>query len=275
MTDRDEATTLEAGLETERLGRPLRFYPVAVTTEALALGWARAEDAPEGATVVAGQELSARGRKGPPWVPFPGGGLYFSTVLRPGLPPDGEGLLWLLASLAAADGVAGVSGLDVEMKWPDDILVAGRKVAGVKVSAQLGPGEIASAVVTCRVNVGVDRSAIPEALHDTATSILIETGAAPEHSRVLGAILAALERRYDYDVPRLLDDYSARCRTLGEPVRALLLPRGEVMGKATAVDHFGSLVIDVGGRSQVVPVDVLKKLERLDGGGGGGEAPRA
>jgi BirA family transcriptional regulator, biotin operon repressor / biotin---[acetyl-CoA-carboxylase] ligase len=264
VRDQEAADRLGAKLDTERLGRPLRFYPVAVTTEALALGWARAEGAAEGATVVARQELSGRGRKGPPWTPFPDGGLYFSTVLRPGLPPDGEGLLWLLASLAAADGVAAVSGLEVDMKWPDDILVGGRKIGGVKVSAQLGPGEIASAVVSCRINVGVEESEIPEPLREIATSIRIESGDSPDHSVVLAAILGALERCYDLDVPRLLEDYSARCRTLGQSVRALLLPRGEVMGTATAIDHFGSLVIDVGGRSQVVPVDVLKRLERLN-----------
>ncbi len=263
MTDAETAAALEASLDTSLLGHPERFYPIALTTEALALGWARSESAPEGATVVADQELAPRQRKGPPWVAFAGKGLYFSVVLRPGMSPEREGLLWMLASLGAAEGLARATGLEVGIKWPDDLLVEGRRIGGVKMKAQLGPREITSAVLTFRLNIDLDRSDLPESLRDIATSVRIETGAPAEREPILGSVLAALEGRYDDDVSLLLDAYKERCETLGRSVRAVLVPRGEVMGTATDVDDFGSLVIDVGSRKRTVPPDILKKLEPM------------
>lgn len=261
MTDEEQGRAFESSLTTSTLGRSLRYYPIALTTEALALAWARQESAPEGATIVAGQELSPRQRKGPPWVPFAGKGLYASVVLRPALPPEGEGLLWLLAALGAAEGLVEVSGLDVGIKWPDDLLVGERKIGAVKVEAQLGPGEIVSAVVTFRVNVNVTAEDLPEELRGPVTSVQIESGAETERERVLNGILTCLERRYDDDVPRLLDAYRDRCTTIGQTVKAHLLPRGEVMGTARDIDNFGSLMVEVGTKRAAVPIDVLKKLE--------------
>ncbi|MFN2388973.1 MAG: biotin--[acetyl-CoA-carboxylase] ligase [Actinomycetota bacterium] len=263
MTHGGPAPTFRPALTTAVLGRPLRHYPIAVTTEALALAWARREDAPEGATVVADQEISPRQRKGPPWVGFSTRGLYLSVVLRPGLPPEGEGLLWLLASLGAAEGLEAVVGAPVSLKWPDDVLAGGGKIAGVKVDAQLGPGQIQTAIVTFRINVNVERPDLPADLGGRATSVAIETGAPVTREAVLDAVLGAFERRYDDDVPALLDGYRARCESLGRSVRALLLPRGEVTGTAVDVDAFGALLVDGGGAPTAVAVDVLKKLEYL------------
>lgn len=259
----DPATRFENTLTTKILGKPLRYYPFAVSTESLAMAWARQENAPEGATVVANQELSPRQRKGPPWIPFPSEGLYFATILRPGLPPEGEGLLWLMASVGAADGLQEATGLDVKVKWPDDIWVGGRKIGGFKIDAQLGPGEISSAVVTGRFNLNVDASAFPEALRDTASSLLIETGARVEPEQILNAILGGIERRYDDEVADLIKTYSARCETIGRRVRAVLMPKGEVAGLATGIDPFGALLVDVGGKSVPVVIDTLRKLEPI------------
>jgi BirA family biotin operon repressor/biotin-[acetyl-CoA-carboxylase] ligase len=238
-------------------GHPLRHYPLALTTEALALAWARQEGAPEGALVVADQELSPRGRRGPAWSVFPGQGLYASVVLRPGLPPQGEGLLHLLASLAAAEGLERAAGVATAVKWPDDVTIGGAKVAGVKAEAQLAPGRIDSAVVTFRVNVAVPSESLAE-VEGAATSLLVAVGAAPDRWEVLAHILTALQERYDNDVGSLLAAYSARCSTLGRSVRALLLPRGEVTGTAEGVDASGALLI--AGRGPV-SIATLKRLE--------------
>lgn len=248
---------LEEALAGVPFGHPLRHYELALTTEALALAWARREGAPEGALVVADQELSPRGRRGPVWAVFPGQGLYASVVLRPGLPPQGEGLLHLLGSLAAAEGLERAAGVETAVKWPDDVTIAGAKVAGVKAEAQLGPGRIDSAVITFRINVSVPPEALSQ-VEGKATSLLAAAGAAPSRWEVLAHILAALHERYEHDVPALLAAYGERCSTLGRPVRALLLPRGEVSGMATAVDASGALLI--AGRGPIA-IAALKRLE--------------
>lgn len=247
-------------LTTETLGRPLRHFPIALTTESLALAWARRDDAPEGAVVLADRELSPRQRKGPPWTSFPSKGLYFSLVLRPGIPPEGEGLLWLLTSLGAADGVVRAAGIDVDLKWPDDLLVAGRKIGGVKVEAHLEPGAIAIAVLTCRLNLNVAPDDLPADLAEGATSTLIETGEDLPRERVLDGVLGALEDLYDKEVPALQRAYADRCITLGRRIRAELLPRGEIVGTARRIDNFGALRVDTPDGDVPVTVDSLKRL---------------
>ncbi|HVM15289.1 MAG TPA: biotin--[acetyl-CoA-carboxylase] ligase [Egibacteraceae bacterium] len=245
------------------LGSPVQHYPVAVSVESLALAWARQHDAPEGALVIAEAELSARGRRGVNWVSVGGRSLASAVVLRPALPPAGEGLLWLLASLAAAEGLEAAADLDVRLKWPNDLLVDGRGIGGVRVDAQLGPGSIESAVLTVRVNVGLQAEDFPPDLRPHVTSVTIEGGSCSRLD-VLAAILDRLASRYEAGVAALLEDYRGRCDTLGTRVRALLVPSGEAVGRATDVDDHGGLVIETPAGRGAIGVDRLKRLERDD-----------
>lgn len=242
------------------LGTPVRHYDVGVSVESLALGWARQNDAPEGALVVTDVELSARGRRGQTWVSVGGRSLAFSVILRPALPPAGEGLLWLLASLAAAEGIEEATGLDVRLKWPNDLLVDGRGLGNVRVDAQLGPGVIESAVLTTRVNVGLEAEDFPDAMRPDVTSLAMLERARPR-SAVMAAILTALAARYEAGVPALLSAYRARCDTIGTRVRALLVPSGEAAGLAADVDDHGGLVIETMSGSGSIGVDRLQRLE--------------
>lgn len=242
------------------LGHPVQHFGVAVSTESLALQWARQHDAPEGALVVADVELSARGRRGAAWTSVAGRSLAFAVILRPALPPEGEGLLWLLASLAAAEGVEDAAGLDVRLKWPNDLLVEDRGLGGVRIDAQLGPGRIDSAIVTVRVNVGLEGGDFPDPLRDRVTSLALQ-GVHRERVEVLAAVLGRLQERYETGVARLLDDYRERCDTLGARVRALLMPSGEAVGRAVDVDDHGALVLETSGARGAVGVDRLQRLE--------------
>lgn len=243
------------------LGTPVQHYGVGVSAESLALGWARQNDAPEGALVVTDVELSARGRRGQTWVSVGGRSLAFAVVLRPALPPAGEGLLWLLASLAAAEGVESATGLDVRLKWPNDLLVDGRGLGNVRVDAQLGPGSIETAVITVRVNVGLQPEDFPDDVRPRVTSLSMEDAHRPR-TTVLAAILDRLSERYEAGVPALLNDYRGRCDTIGTRVRALLIPSGEAVGVAAEVDDQGGLVITTPSGSGTIGVDRLQRLER-------------
>lgn len=262
--DGDDLSTehIEARLGSDRaFGAPVQYYDVGVSAESLALAWARQHDAPEGALVVTEVELSPRGRRGQTWVSAAGRSLTFALVLRPALPPAGEGLLWLLASLSAAEGVQAVSGLDVRLKWPNDLLVGGRGLGGVRVDAQLGPGVIETAVMTVRLNVGLQPDDFPDDLRPQVTSLAME-GAAPARLTILEAILDRLGERYEAGVPALLEDYRARCDTIGTRVRALLRPNGEAVGVAEEVDDQGGLVIRAPSGRGTIGVDRLQRLEK-------------
>lgn len=261
MTSQDplSADRLAAALgDTPSFGTPHQVYPVAVSVDSVALGWLRKEGAPEGAVVAAESELSARGRLGIPWVSVAGGSLAFSVLLRPELPAEGEGLLWLLASLAAAEGVEAATGVDVRLKWPNDLLVAGRRLGVVGVAAQLGPGQVETAVLTVRLNAALTADELPTGLRDEATSLSVEGADAPREV-VLARIVERLEARYSAGVPELLDAYRQRCATLGRQVRAQMQPSGEVAGVATDFDSGGRLVVD-DDYDAALPADILTRL---------------
>lgn len=244
------------------VGCEVRSYPVAISTDALALSWARQEDAPDGALVVADVELSARGRREVLWQSVGGASLALSVVLRPELPVEGEGLLWLLGSVAAADAVAAVTGLDVACKWPNDLLVDDRRLGLVDVSAQLGPGKVESAILTTRLNVGQEADALPEGLRDPVTSLTAE-GSPVARSEMLVGVADSLDRWYAGAAKDLLDAYRQRCATLGRRVRAALLPLGEVEGTAQDVTEAGDLVVDTGGAPQPLAAVTLGRLTEL------------
>jgi BirA family biotin operon repressor/biotin-[acetyl-CoA-carboxylase] ligase len=239
-------------------GVPHEAYPVAVSVDSIALSWVRQEGAPEGSVVAVETELSGRGRRGTPWVSVAGGTLAFAVLLRPELPVEAEGLLWPLASLAAAEGASEASGVEVALKWPNDLLAGDRRLGLVDVSAQLGPGRIDSAVLTVRLNATLEDAEVPDGLRDAATSLTAQGGDAARED-VLAGIVRRLEVRYGGSVADLLDAYRERCATLGRRVRAEMEPAGEVAGVATDVDGSGRLVVD-DDYDAALPVEVLTRL---------------
>lgn len=231
----------------------LRRYDLAVSVTALALAEARQNDAPEGTLIVAEHELTPRGRRAEGWTSVAGASLAAALVLRPALPPQGEGLLWLLASVAAAEGVAAASGLDVRTAWPDGLVVGSARVGMVDMDAQLGPGRIDSAVLTLRVQVGA-------AAGDDSLAAL---GADTTRERVLESVLDRLAARYDDSVSALLAAYTDRCATLGTTVRAEMMPRGDITGVATGVDEGGNLVVETPAGPRPVALVALRQLTQV------------
>lgn len=236
MTEDLSAAELAAALG----DRPVRMYPALLSTEAVAMAWAR-EQAPSGAVVVADYQASPRGRGGLPWVVHQGWGLGFTLLLRPSLPPEREGWPYVAALLAIHD-VLGTDGSGVE--WPDTVCAAGGEVlARLGVYVELGPSRTEWVSVT----------------------VLVE-GASPPRAELLARLLHALEQRLDAPAEQVLADYLPRCRTLGQRYRALLIPVGpggpEVTGEAVDVLADGALVLStVRGNRVAVPPHNLGRLE--------------
>ena len=149
------------------------------------------QGAPPGVVVAAEQQTAGRGRRGSAWVSPPGAGLYFSVVARPSaksLP-----LLTLAAGVAVREGVAAASGLHADLKWPNDLLVAKRKLAGI-LAEGIAIGTAGQAVVV-GVGVNVRPAAYPPDVAARATSIEGELGRAVDRDALLAAILDALSAR--------------------------------------------------------------------------------
>ena len=213
-------------------GRALRSYPALVSTAAAAFDWARS-GAPDGAVIVAEQQLSARGHAGRPWTVEAGRGLGFSVVLRPRLTAEREGWLYTVALAALAE----VCGEGASVEWPDRVQGGGGPFAAVAVRTAPAGDELDWAVI----------------------SVLL-LAADPPRGELLAAVLRALEARLAGPPQSVIDDYGRCCATFGRRVRVRFLAGTgpTVVGTAVATLEDGALVLESasGRRAPVRPQDV-------------------
>jgi BirA family biotin operon repressor/biotin-[acetyl-CoA-carboxylase] ligase len=216
------------------------------STNAVAAGQARA-GAPEGLLVAAEYQSSGRGRLGRTWTTPPRSALLMSALLRPGsVPANRWPWLGLLAPLAVATAVRRVAELEARVKWPNDVLVEDRKLAGIlleRVDTPTGP----AAVVGIGLNVTLRAQERPQPL---ATSLALEGAATTDRATVLAAVVRELAGRYQAwvdaagDPETILPDYRELSATFGRQVRVELPDGTAVEGAATGLDPDGRLLVD-------------------------------
>lgn len=217
----------------------------ATSTNAVAAERARA-GAPAGLVVVAEQQTAGRGRLDRTWETPPRSALLFSMVLRPEVAPADWPWLPLLTGHVVARSLVALGYPSAGVKWPNDVLLGERKVAGILLERVETPTG-AAAIVGIGLNVSLTEDDLPV---PTGTSLLIDSGAAPDRTEVLVALLANLAEAYDAwelggadATARLRSTYAAECVTIGKEVR-VEMPSGEpLVGRATGVDENGRLVV--------------------------------
>ena len=170
-----------------RFGRPYRYAELCPSTQRLL-----AADDPEGAVAVAEEQSEGRGRLGRSWHAPAGSSVLFSVVLEPAVPPPRLPELPVVAGRAVADAVRAVANVEPTVKHPNDVLIGGRKVAGVL--AESSDGRVRLGV---GVNVNQSEDELPSGLETPATSLRVESGAVVDRAELLAAILVELERAYD------------------------------------------------------------------------------
>ena len=220
---------------TRRLGTPL--YAMAEVGSTMDAARELAErGAPEGACVVADRQTKGRGRSGRRWE-SPPGGLCVSLILRPSRPLDEWPSLSLVAGVAVAEAIHELVTLDVQIRWPNDLLVNGRKLAGMLVEAS-GSSAI--------IGIGLNVEAAPMGLGDAAVSIRDAAGSTPTRYQIAAAIFQRLEHRYAAWGRRGFSSiraaWLARSGMIGETV-CVSLSTEELEGQVIDVDERGRLVI--------------------------------
>jgi BirA family transcriptional regulator, biotin operon repressor / biotin---[acetyl-CoA-carboxylase] ligase len=225
----------------------------------LARAGAGGPGAAEGAVLVAEEQTAGRGRLGRSWSSVPGASLTFSVLLRPApVRPDRRGWLPLLAGVAVVSAVQSAAGVDATLKWPNDVLADGRKLAGIL--AEQSP-DAAAVVLGIGLNVAAPRDALPVSPTGLAATSLLAEGADVPREALLLSVLSELERWYlaflaDPEPARagLLSAYRSVSATLGRAVR-VELPGGRVLaGRATDIDSEGRLLVAADGGGPVTPV---------------------
>jgi BirA family biotin operon repressor/biotin-[acetyl-CoA-carboxylase] ligase len=214
---------------------------------------------PEGLVAVAAHQTAGRGRLDRRWESPPGSNLLASVLLRPACAAGDLHLCTGALALAAADACVAVAGVEPVLKWPNDLLVDGAKLAGVLAEAEFAGHQLESVIVGIGINV-----AWPGPAEATGTCLDDLSGSAEpvDPAELLDRMLELLAARrplLDDEAGRreLADEVRRRCATLGQRVR-VSLPAGELTGVASAIDEAGHLVVETdAGAQQVSAGDVL------------------
>ena len=196
--------------------------------------------APAGLVAVADHQLSGRGRRGRAWEAPVGSSLLVSLLLRPRVAPDRLQTVTMAVALALADALGATCDIDARLKWPNDLVVGERKIAGLLAEAELAGDKVLALVVGVGCNLA--QATFPGDLASTATSCAIESGRAPERDALLDDFLDRVDQRLAEPFAAVVVDYRARLATLGRDVR-VELDRRVVIGRAGDVDDCGRLVV--------------------------------
>ncbi|MBD5518863.1 MAG: biotin--[acetyl-CoA-carboxylase] ligase [Lachnospiraceae bacterium] len=237
-------------LQTKWAGRTLHFFESTGSTNPDAKRFAE-EGAPHGTIVVADRQTAGRGRRGRSWESPAGKSIYFTIVVRPEFEPDKASMITLVVALAVAEAVREETGLSTGIKWPNDVVVNGKKICGILTEMSMTPemNEIQFLVAGVGVNVNQDSEEdfTPE-LRGRATSLKMENGRQIDRAALLARILRHFEEDYDLfektlDLSGLQERYEALL--LGKDNRVRVLdPAGEYTGISRGINGMGELIVE-------------------------------
>ena len=258
------ATEIQFGLKTKIMGTQVHAYRSLKSTNDLAADLAE-HGAPEGTVVTSEEQTRGRGRLGRTWHSPGGTGIYISFILRPSVAPERAPGISVLTALALADTLVKRFPKGVQIKWPNDVLVSGRKVAGILTELNAERGRINYVIVGVGINANQKRDDFPEELRDRATSLRVACRHAVNRPELLREFLHQFEKEYFVYQKEGLARSHGRLKKysslLGQEVT---LDSGghRIHGKAVDITADGGLVLDCSGERRVVSageVTVVKK----------------
>jgi BirA family biotin operon repressor/biotin-[acetyl-CoA-carboxylase] ligase len=237
-----------SALTTSWIGRTLVSKPVTASTNSDAVALGRSA-APDGTVVIADEQTAGRGRLGRGWVSRPGLNLYMSVLLRPPIVPAVAPQLALVAGLAVAEALED-EGLEPTIKWPNDVLLGGRKVCGVLTELEAETDRVDFVVVGIGVNLNSELEDFPPELRERATSVLITSGRRVDRALFAAALLGKLERCYERfrsdGFAALAEGWAKRSALAGRDI-TVDGAGGMVSGAYAGIDSEGALLLKESG----------------------------
>lgn len=229
-------------------GRTVRAFDTIDSTNTAARACIQEGDA-EGTIVTAEEQTAGKGRLGRSWQSAKGKNLTFSIILRPEFAPAQFGLLSLLAGTAVCETLREEYGLDASCKWPNDVLVGGKKLCGILSEALHQSGS--SPAVIVGIGVNVNESTFPAEIAQSATSIAIATGAEHDRALLLSRLLGRMEYLYRTlsrgDSASIIARWTAHSSTIGREIR-VTNAGALVAGTARGIAEDGGLILSTEGR---------------------------
>lgn len=238
-------TELKSVIDTRVAGQNLVFLDFVDSTNTRAKQLAES-GSPDGTLVVAESQSAAKGRRGRSWMAPAGTGVWFSLLLRPQIEPEHASMLTLVAAMAVEKGIHVATGLEGRIKWPNDIVVDGKKVCGILTEMSADMDCVNHVVVGIGINANIRE--FPEELKDKATSLLLVSGQTVNRAELLNAVLQAWEEYYGKylqteDLSLLAEAYNALLTGLGGRVK-VLAPKGEYTGISRGINRLGELLVE-------------------------------
>ena len=227
------------------IGRDIRVFKETTSTNDVVEKLAH-DRVPEGAVVFAERQTRGRGRLSRRWQSSAGQGLWFSVLLRPSISPQAATRITIAAAVAMARSVRALTGLTPQIKWPNDVQIGGRKLAGILTEMSAEVDRVRFLILGIGVNVNQDKSDFPSELRSVATSLKIETGVVWERAALAARILEELDADYA-KITRgrfesVADEWAQICSTLGKVVKVQMGDR-VFQGTAEALDGEGALML--------------------------------
>lgn len=262
VPDRLTALELTPLLSTQELGRVIHAFDSCTSTNELAFKLAAA-GACHGEIVVAEEQTHGKGRRGRTWASPSGLNLYFSMVLRPDLPPQRASEITLLAAVALAETIRD-AGAQAQIKWPNDVQIEGKKVAGILTELSADADSVKFVILGVGVNLNGSSRDLPEDVAPNATSVAEARGERVPRALFAAALWTRLEHWFDLHAeqgfPPVRAAWKKLSATLGQDV-LVKAERQELRGRAVDIDESGALILDVGdGKTERVLAGDVEQL---------------
>jgi BirA family biotin operon repressor/biotin-[acetyl-CoA-carboxylase] ligase len=242
----------EIGLyrKSKKLGKPIRYFPQLDSTQLIAHQWAK-EEAPEGALVVADQQLKGKGRFDHQWVSPPGSGIWMSLILRPEIPLLHASQLNLLACVAVYEAILQLISVPLQIKWPNDLLMDGKKVCGILTELKGDQDCIHYLVLGIGLNVH-HHAGLPA----VATSLEAASRMRLMRAQVIAQLLNNLEQRYEeylqYGFAPVKERWeSGASQLFGREITARSM-KGTIRGIVEGIDEQGALILRTADRREIL-----------------------
>ncbi len=237
-------TEIESMMKTVWAGRRVIYYGETDSTNIQAK-LAGENGGAHGTLFVADRQAAGKGRRGRSWESPKGVCIYMTLLLRPDLPPEKAPMLTLVMALAVADAIREQTGLDARIKWPNDIVLNGKKICGIltEMSAEI---DYINYVVT-GVGINANQDKFPEDIKETATSLMLEGGRPVRRSELIAAVMRRYEEAYETfmetgDLSGLRERYDELLVNCGRAVR-VLEPQREYNAQAKGINSQGELIV--------------------------------
>lgn len=238
---------IKNGLETKILGCEIMSFNQTESTNDIATELA-SKGVREGTLVVAEYQKKGKGRRERRWICPMGTGILVSLILRPNIEIKKAGILTLLSAISVAKAIHNFTNLQTSIKWPNDVVINGKKVCGILAEMRLDKEKINFIVIGIGINVNIHESQMPKEIEEVATSLSIELGHDVSRILLLQEVLRQLENRYvklkEGNFEKFIDEWRSLSNTLGHNVEINLQDK-VFRGHVFDIDEDGALVVEL------------------------------